>query len=102
MTNAPSAVSPTGADGFVTDELADLLLQAVVRSPDAGVRASVVSQVVQELCIAVAWLHGTSAIGQDATVDRELLSLRRVAVAAQEHLQRMRLCGTDEAGTDLS
>jgi hypothetical protein len=102
MTNAPSVVSRTGADGFVTAELADLLLEAVVRPPDAGVRASVVSQVVQELCISVAWLHGTSAIGQDATVDSELLSLRRVAVAAQEHLQRMRLCGTGEAGTGMS
>ena len=98
MIHASSSVPLTDSDGFVTGELVDLLLEAVVRPPDASVRAAVVSQVVQELCMAVAWLHGTSAIGEDAAVDEELMSLHRVAVAAREHQQRMRTCGTRDAG----
>jgi hypothetical protein len=98
MTNSPSVVPLTDSDGVVSGELVDLLLEAVVLPPDAKVRAAVVTRVAQEMCAAVVWLHGTSGTGEDAAVDRELTSLGRVVVAAQEHQQRMRASDSGEDG----
>jgi len=91
MTADSASVGSTGSTGSqnqLAGELLDSLVEAVMHRPDARVRSDVISSLVQEMCAAVEWLHGSDALNDAA--DQELVSLRRVVAAAQDHQERMR------------
>jgi hypothetical protein len=88
MTTDSASVGSTGSQIQLAGELLDALVEAVMHWPDARVRSAVISSLVQEMCAAVEWLHGSDALNNAA--DQELVSLRRVVAAAQDHQERMR------------
>lgn len=77
------------SDSLLSGELIDSLIEAVVLPPDALARAARVCNVVDELCAAVEWLHGSETTLSDAA-GIELFSIRQLVVAAHDHQLRMR------------
>ena len=77
------------SDSLLSGELIDSLIEAVVLPPDALARAARVCNLVDELCAALEWLHGSETILSD-TAGIELSSLRQLVAAAQDHQRRMR------------
>ena len=65
------------SDSLLSGELIDSLIEAVVLPPDALARAVRVCNLVDELCAAVDWLHGSETTLSDAA-GIELSSLRQL------------------------
>jgi hypothetical protein len=91
MTSSARFASLVDAGSDLPGELVDALIEVVVRPRDSHARSCVVCSLVQEICASVEWLHfsddDASHRQEDAT--EELVSLRQVAAAAQDHRSRM-------------
>jgi hypothetical protein len=81
---------------FVAGELIDGLIEAVVLPRDPRARSAVICNLVHEMCVAVEWLPAGDA-ELDGAVDDELLSLRQLGLAAQDHHDRMCALGAHAA-----
>jgi len=95
-------VSNGVSDATLPGELIDSLIEAVVLPTDAWARSAVICDLLNELCDAVAWLHGSAAMLPDDPAARELASLRRLQGAAQHHQLTMRALGADASGRGAS
>ena len=89
MTAVSTSIRFADSDSLLSGELIDSLIEAVVLPPDALARAARVCNLVDELCAALEWLHGSETTPSDAA-GIELSSLRQLVVAAQDHQVRMR------------
>ena len=89
MTAVTTSISVPDSDSLLSGELIDLLIEAVVLPPDALVRAERVCNLVDELCAALEWMHGSETTLSD-TAGIELSSLRQLVTAAQDHQRRIR------------
>jgi hypothetical protein len=92
VTAASAKISVNGSHGRVSGELIDLLIEAVVLAGGPRARSAVVCDLLDELCNAVDWLHGTAP--PDNLSAAEAASLRQLLVAAQDHQLRMRKLGS--------
>jgi hypothetical protein len=99
ITTESAFASSVESQVVVPAELLDLLVEAVVISPDASARSAVICSLVREMCAAVRWLHGTDITFDDAA-DVELASISRLAAAAQDHQWRMSFLGAGVVGSD--
>ena len=88
MSAVSTSIRFADSDSLLSGELIDSLIEAVVLPPDALARAARVCTLVDELCAAVEWLHGSETVSDAAGI--ELSSLRQLVVAAQDHQRRMR------------
>jgi hypothetical protein len=88
MTAASVRNDISGSRGLLAGELVDSLIEAVVLANDPLTRSAVVCELLNELCDAVDWLHGTATL-PDASITEETVSLRQLVVAAQDHQKRM-------------
>lgn len=88
-------------DIFVAGELIDGLIEAVALPSNPRARSAVIYNLVHEMCVAVEWLHAGDA-QLDGAVNDELQSLRRVALAAKSHHERMRTLAAVGAGAGTS
>lgn len=73
-------------------ELIDALIDVVVRPVEPGARSGVICSMVQEMCDAVEWLHhddNRMSSAADEQGQRELVSIRQLAAAAEAHRSRM-------------
>ena len=89
MTAVTTSIRVPDSDSLLSGELIDSLIEAVVLPPDALVRAARVCTLVDELCAALEWLHGSETT-LSCTAGIELSSLRQLVAAAQDHQRRMR------------
>ena len=89
MSAVSTSIRFADSDSLLPGELIDSLIEAVVLPPDALARVARVCNLVDELCAAVEWLHGSETTLSD-TAAIELSSLRQLVVAAQDHQRRMR------------
>ena len=87
MTSVSTFIRFSDSNTCVSGDLIDSLTEAVVRPPDAVARSARVCNLVNEMCAAVEWLHGTT-LSDAAGI--ELSSLRQLVVAAHHHQRRMR------------
>lgn len=78
------------SDSSLPGELIDSLIEAVVLSTDASARSAVVCDLLNELCNAVEWLHGSATLLPDDPTTEESASLRQLVDAAHDHQLRMR------------
>jgi hypothetical protein len=97
MTGASLFVVYPDSETFVTGELIDALIEAVVLPKDPHARSAVICTLVHEICEAVEWLHAGDE-GFEEAANEELLSLRQVEAAAQDHHERMRAVDAPTAG----
>jgi hypothetical protein len=98
MTTVSTFASSVDSQLVVPAELVDVLVEAVVFSPDPRARSAVIHSLVHELCAAVGWLHGSDTTYDDAA-DVELASISQLAAAAQDHHWRMSFLGTGTEGS---
>jgi hypothetical protein len=89
MTATSVSNSISSSRGLLSGELIDSLIEAVVLPADALARSAVICDLLNELCDAVDWLHGSATLPDDS-MDEERASLRQLVVAAQDHQLRMR------------
>jgi hypothetical protein len=75
MTGASLSVVYPNCETLVTGELMDALIEAVLLSKDPHARSAVIWKLVDEICVAVEWLHASDD-GVDEAANEELLSLR--------------------------
>lgn len=80
-----------------TCDLIDALIEAVVLPPDPPARAAAISSLVYEMCLAIEWLHATET-AQDRAGELEVLSVRRLAAAVEDHQARMNALVVDPFG----
>lgn len=64
------------------------MIEAVVLPPDARARSAVICRLVHELCATVEWLQRSHTGSRQAT-EAEMISIRRLASAAQDYRLRM-------------
>jgi hypothetical protein len=91
-------LSKSVSDATSPGELIDSLIEAVVLPTNALDRSAVICDVLNELCNAVAWLHGSATLPPNDSVCQELAGLRQLQVAAKDHQLRMRALGADALG----
>ena len=82
--------SPTG-------EFIDALIAACRAPPDPPARAAAISSLVDQMCLAVEWLHATET-APDRAGEVEVLSVRRLAAAVEDHQARMNALVADPSG----
>jgi hypothetical protein len=85
------------SDTPLPGELIDALIEAVVIPPDPRSRSLVIGDLVNEICAAVEWSCSRDTT-LDVAQDDELISVRQLAAATQDHQLRMRALGTDRTG----
>ena len=88
MTSVIPFVGSADSESFVAREQLDALVQAMGLPRDARTRAAIICGLVHEMCAAVEARHGSDDSRGDVT-DDELLSIRQLASAAQDHRLRM-------------
>lgn len=84
---------------IIADALIDTLMETVVLPLDARARSAAIRSLMVEITTAVAWLRERGRPDDDATA-AELVSLRQLAIAAQDHERRM-VALADPAATGL-
>ena len=92
------SVAKSVSDSTLPGELIDSLIEAVVLPTDAFARSAVICDLLNELCDAVDWLHGSATLPPDDSTAEESASLRQLMVAAQDHQLRMRAFGAHALG----
>jgi len=97
MTAASKSNRLSDSGTSVSGGLVDSLTNAVLAPQDALARAARICNLVDEMCAAVEWLHGSTL--SDAA-DIELSSLRQLAAAAHGHQLRMRLSFCSDGATN--
>ena len=88
MTEISTVNGSATANALIPGELADLLIESMLRPHDPPDRAAVICNLLGELCAAVEWLHGPEYTLDDTAV-REVASLRQLLAAGQDHRRRM-------------
>ena len=73
---------------ILTNGLIDALMEAVVLPLDARARSAAIRCMLEEITTALEWLAGQDPPGDYATA-AEVVSLRQLATAAQDHERRM-------------
>lgn len=91
-------VALTDSQPTVTGELIDALIEAVVVPPDPRSRSAVICDLVQEISAAVQWQYPAEMV-LDAVAQDELVSIRQLAIAAQDHRGRMDAAAAGTAET---
>ena len=81
-------VVSTAEPEILTCDLIDALMEAVVLPLDAPARSVAIRSLMEEITTALEWLAGHDTPGDDAT-PAELVSLRELTAAAQDHERRM-------------
>jgi hypothetical protein len=99
MTTVSPIARSVDSQVVVPAELLDALVEAVVLSPDPRTRSAVIHSLVNEMCAAVGWLHGSDTTLDDVA-EAELASIGQLAAAAQDHSWRMGGLGSGAAGSD--
>ena len=99
ITTESALTSSVESQVVVPAELLDLLVEAVVMSPNAPARSAVICSLVREMCAAVRWLHGGDKAFDDAA-DVELASISQLAAAAEDHQWRMSFLGAGAVRSD--
>lgn len=72
----------------IRGELLDALIEVVLHARGPAARATVISELVQEMCAVVQWLHDSGLVADDPRAD-ELASITRLSRAAQDHQRQM-------------
>ena len=96
MTATSTVNGSASAGALISAELIDLLDESVLLPQDPHDRATVICNLLSELCAAIEWLHGPEYTLDDAA-GRELASLRRLVAEGQDHQRRMK--SLDAVGT---
>jgi hypothetical protein len=74
--------------GSIRGEMLDSLIEVVMHARGPAARAAVISELVQEMCATVEWLHDSGPGLDDPDAD-ELISTMQLSRAAQDHQRRM-------------
>ena len=91
MTTDSIKSSRADANEILRGELLDAFTEVVVHARGPAARAAVISELIQEMCATVEWLHRSVSERDDSQAD-ELSSITRLAGAAQDHQRQMNAC----------
>lgn len=88
-------------DGIVRGDLLDALVEVVIHARGPAARAEVISELVQEICATVEWLHHNGTQLDDSPAD-ELMGITRLSEAAHDHQRHMRALARQPKGLHSS
>ena len=88
MTTGSINPAPVDSSGIIRGALLDAVIEVVVHARGPAARAAVISELVEEMCATVEWLHDTGTELDDSQAD-ELTSITRLTRAAHDHQLQM-------------